>query len=334
MKTLNDIQGQQRAVSLLKRQLDSGRLAHAYLFVGPDGSGKTTTALAFAKALMCSAGHGGCGTCSSCRRADEGLHPDIHLVERGEETADIKVGQIRKLLDELALTPFEAQHKAAIVDDAERLNPEASNAFLKTLEEPSAGTVLILVAADKWALLDTVVSRCRMIRFRALPDDVIHDILISQGVDAEKADAASALAAGNVKRALSLVDSDLTEERRWLIENMPALKEGNPVELTDELLSRCPGKALAQTRERVATYLGFLALLMRDVRITQCGVKPARWYSGDSLTVVRQLASKMTERGACTALADIEQCRREIASNVKLDLSLTKMFVSIMEVLA
>ena len=187
------------------------------------------------------------------------------------------------MLDELSLTPFEAKRKIAVVDDAERLNIPASNAFLKTLEEPSAGTVLILVAADRWALLDTVVSRCRVIRFRALSDDVVRDILVSQGVDGEKADAASALADGNVKRALGLVDSDLAEERRWLIENVPALKGGNPVALADEVISRCPGKASVQTRERIAAYLGFLTLLIRDVRITQSGAEPARWYNGDSL---------------------------------------------------
>lgn len=331
---LSDVRGQKRAVSILTRQLKSGRLAHAYLFLGPEGSGKTTTALGFAKALVCPAGNVGCGTCSSCRRADEGVHPDIHFIERGEETAEIKVDQIRKLQEELVLTPFEAQRKAAVIDDAERLNPEASNAFLKTLEEPTRRTVLILVATDKWALLETVISRCRVVRFHSLPDDVVRDILISQGFSPEKADAASALAAGNVKRALNLVDSDLAEERKWLIESIPSLRNGSPVALADELLSRCPGKVLAQTRERVATYLGFLTLLVRDVRVTQCGVERARRYSGDSPEVVHQLAEGTTERAADAMLASIEQCRREIAANVKPNLSLTRMFVSITEALA
>lgn len=332
MKTLDDIQGQQGPVSLLRRQLASGRLAHAYLFTGQEGSGKTTTALAFAKALVCPEGGVGCGTCSSCRRADEGFHPDIHFIEREEETADIKVEQIRTLLNELSLTPFEATRKIAVVDNAERLNPAASNAFLKTLEEPSAGTILILVAASKWDLLDTVVSRCRTVRFRALPDDVVRGILISRGVDADKADAASVLAAGNLKRALAFIDSDLADERRWLIESVPSLKKGNPVELADDLLSRCPAKPLAQKRERIAIYLEFLALLIRDVRVTQSGIEPRGCE--DILPVVRELASIMTDRTAHRVLADIERCRREIVANVKPDLSLTRMFVGITEALA
>ena len=139
---------------MLMKQLTSGTLAHAYLFLGPEGAGKTATALAFAKALVCGSEAGGCGVCPACRRADAGVHPDIHIIEHGEETSEIKISQIRKLQEELSLTPFEAQKKAAVIDDAERLNPEASNAFLKTLEEPSRGTVLILTASDRKALLE------------------------------------------------------------------------------------------------------------------------------------------------------------------------------------
>lgn len=332
MMKLSEIQGQDRAVSMLMKQLTSGRLAHAYLFLGPEGAGKTATALAFAKALVCGSEAGGCGVCHACRRADAGVHPDIHIIEHGEETSEIKVAQIRKLQEELSLTPFEAQKKAAVIDDAERLNPEASNAFLKTLEEPSRGTVLILTASDRKALLETLVSRCRLIRFQPLPDVAIRGILVSRGIDSESAEAASALAAGNLKHALAIADSGPAEDREWLLGRIDSLGNGNPVDLADELLSRCSGKNIAQTREGVAVYLGFMMLLARDVRAAQCGVEPVHY--GASMEAIRKLSEMITERSAHGMLASIERCRREIAANVKPDLSLTRMFMNIAEALA
>lgn len=154
---LEAIEGQARAVELLRRALAGGRVAHAYAFVGPAGSGRTTTALAFAQALV--------GT------AKAGQHPDIHLIvptppesnPKGAKT--IRIDAIRQLERRAALKPALAQHKVFILDDADRMTGEAPQSILKTLEEPPARTVLILVLERPRALPATILSRCQIVRF-------------------------------------------------------------------------------------------------------------------------------------------------------------------------
>lgn len=168
------IEGQPRAVDLLRRALAGGRLAHAYALVGPPGSGRTTTALAFAQALLCP--QGGCGRCRACALVGERRHPDLHvLVPTPPETNPkgaraIRIGAIRELERQAALKPALAGRKVFLLDDAERMTGEAPQAFLKTLEEPPPHTVLVLILPRAGAVPATVLSRCQIVRFRPGPD--------------------------------------------------------------------------------------------------------------------------------------------------------------------
>jgi DNA polymerase III subunit delta' len=164
------IDGQPRAVELLRRALAGGRLAHAYAFVGPVASGRTTTALAFAQALLCPAG--GCGTCRACALVAVRQHPDLHLIvptppetnPRGART--IRIGAVRELQRQAALTPARASRKVFVLDEAERMTGEAPQSFLKTLEEPPDRTIIILVLPGVRSLPATVLSRCQIVRFQ------------------------------------------------------------------------------------------------------------------------------------------------------------------------
>jgi DNA polymerase-3 subunit delta' len=172
---LETIKGQSRAVALLRRALESGRVAHAYAFVGPAGSGRTTTALAFARALLCESGVG-CGRCRACRLAAEGKHPDLHVIvptppeTNAKGARALRIGAIRELEREAALRPLMARAKVFVLDDAERMTGETPQAILKTLEEPPAHTVLILILARASAVPATVISRCQLVRFVARED--------------------------------------------------------------------------------------------------------------------------------------------------------------------
>jgi len=160
---LETIEGQPRAVELLRRALAADRVAHAYAFIGPAGSGRTTTALAFAQAL--------------CGLARSGPHPDLHLIVPTPPESNpkgpkaIRIGAIRELERQASLRPAMAQHKVFILDDADRMTGEAPQAFLKTLEEPPARTVLILVLERPRAVPATVLSRCQIVRFAPRRDE-------------------------------------------------------------------------------------------------------------------------------------------------------------------
>ena len=169
---------QPRAAALLGRALAAGRVAHAYAFVGPPGSGRTGAALVFAEALLCErpTAEGGCGGCRACGLVGRRQHPDLHLIaptppERNPKgPRAIRIGDIRSLERQAALRPALGARKVFIVDDADRMTEDTPHAFLKTLEEPPAATVIILVLASARALPATVLSRCHIVRFAPRPD--------------------------------------------------------------------------------------------------------------------------------------------------------------------
>jgi DNA polymerase III subunit delta' len=163
---LDGIRDQPEAVTLLRRALDTGRVAHAYAFVGPEGSGRRATALAFAAALV--APDGG----PAAERAARGRHPDVHLlgptppVGNPKGAQALRVETIRELERLAALKPMEARVKVFVVDEAEKMTLATPQAFLKTLEEPPAQTVIVLILTQLRALPPTVLSRCQVVRFR------------------------------------------------------------------------------------------------------------------------------------------------------------------------
>jgi len=164
---------QPHAIELLRRTLTAGRVAHAYAFVGPPESGCAPAALAFAQALLCPTG--GCGACRACAQAVARQHPDLHVISPTPPESNpkgpraIRIGAIRALERQAALAPVLAARKVFVLDEAERMTGEAPQAFLKTLEEPPARTVVILVLARARAVPATVLSRCQIVRFLPRP---------------------------------------------------------------------------------------------------------------------------------------------------------------------
>jgi len=165
--------GQARAVSLLQHSLESGRLAHAYLFVGPQHIGKMTLALDLARALNCQAADRPCFACPACKKISAGSHTDVQIIgitqnEEEAETKRISIDQIKELQHSANLPPFEGKHKVFIIDGAELMSIEAANCLLKTLEEPVDNVTFILLTINERLLPATVVSRCQRLELQPL----------------------------------------------------------------------------------------------------------------------------------------------------------------------
>jgi len=175
---------QPRAATMLKNGFAMGRLSHAYIFEGPRGTKKLETAFFFAKRLLCrqpAVDGNPCGVCANCRRIQHDAHPNVFLIEA--EGEQIKVDQIRRIISEFARAALEDAPRVYIVQDAHKLNPEAANTLLKTLEEPGADIYAVLVTDSFNALLKTIVSRSQVIHFTALDKDVVRSDLVKAGVD-------------------------------------------------------------------------------------------------------------------------------------------------------
>lgn len=207
------IHGQPVAVRILAQAMAQRRLAHGYLFVGPEGVGKRMTALRLAQAINCEQGEGqACGVCPSCHKHAQGLHLDLHLITpQGQR---ISVDQIKVLSTEMVRRAHEGRYRIAIIDPADRLSPEATNALLKTLEEPAPESLFILITDNLDSILPTVRSRCQIIRFGLLPPASLREILIERGVSSELTAIIAKLARGSAQEALRLAAiPDWQEER-------------------------------------------------------------------------------------------------------------------------
>ncbi len=156
-----ELKDQKTVAGQFQRSLERGRLAHAYLLTGPRGSGKELVARTLAQALNCvERDHDACGRCDSCRRIAEGAHPDVYWVRPESKSRRIAVEQVREFEKSVNLKATMASVKVGVIVDADCLGEEASNAFLKTLEEPPAQTVIVLLSAEPQRLLPTILSRC------------------------------------------------------------------------------------------------------------------------------------------------------------------------------
>ena len=206
----NDIVGHDWAKELLAGAIVYGRVGHAYLLSGPAQVGKTMLARTFAQALNCLADDVAarpCGVCRSCQLIAADRHPDVRLVEpdtTGRGTAVLRIDQIRQLQQDLSLSAYEGRYKVAIVTQFDAANINAANAFLKTLEEPPPGVVLLLTAVSADTLLETITSRCRTVALRPLPAAQISESLQTRWhVPAEQATLLAHLADGRLGWAIN-----------------------------------------------------------------------------------------------------------------------------------
>jgi DNA polymerase-3 subunit delta' len=197
---LEGVPGQEAAMTFLRGA--AARPHHAYVLAGPEGSGKSLAARAFAAALLCR--RGGCGECRDCRLALDDRHPNEFVVE--PEGRDIHVDTIRhEVWQPASRTALEPGRKVFLIREADRLSPAAADTLLKVLEEPPAETVFLLMSARAHELPETILSRCHVVMFAALAESFVIDQLASEGVEAVRARLAARLAGGNLGRARRLV---------------------------------------------------------------------------------------------------------------------------------
>ena len=219
-QTFEEVAGQKHIIRTLRNALANNKIAHAYLFCGPRGTGKTTMAKLFAKALNCEEGIGHqCNECSNCKEITEGSHPDVIEIDAASNNG---VEQVRDLIDKVNYLPIKGKYKVYIIDEVHMMTANAFNALLKTLEEPPAHVVFILATTEPHNIIPTILSRCQRYDFTKVADADIEDrmmtILEKEGVQYDKAAvrAIISLADGGMRDALSILDQILAYSNNTL----------------------------------------------------------------------------------------------------------------------
>ena len=261
--SFDQILGQESAVAILRNALRNGRLAHAYLFLGPEGVGKRLTALTLAKAMNCKSPPrvaDACDQCPSCAKVDSSNHADVIVLEPEEEV--LKIDQVREMQKRLHYRPLEGGRRACIIDSADSLNEAASNAMLKTLEEPPAETHLFLIASRPHKLLPTILSRCQWVKFKPLSGDHIVRILrTAHSLEEEPARFYASLAEGSVGQALALSSRVDYEKRTAWLRTFSDI----PGKTAEEIFETC--ERLSKEEEGVDDLLELWKLWIRDLMV-------------------------------------------------------------------
>ncbi len=235
VRNLREILHQEPAVNLLRLALSKKRLSHAYLFTGPKGVGKKTTAKALVYHLFCQISQEDpCGSCLSCKKLDKEIHPD--LVKVSPEKRDIRIDTVREIERFIRFRPLEAPFKVILIQQAEKLNPEAGNALLKSLEEPPPYVIFILLTENLTQLLPTIISRSQIVKFRPLPEGIIKDFLMKYaGYDEVVAQTLAELSLGSLGRALEIAEKGLLEELHAFVKASLSSKEEHKFKIAERL---------------------------------------------------------------------------------------------------
>lgn len=331
--------GNDSAKGTLKRLIGAGRVSNALLFAGPAGVGKREFAIEIARAFLCAVpvGGEGCGGCVACRRSGAielpkpdnkddfkkvvfSEHPDVGIV--AAYNRNILVDAIRDLEREANYRPYEGRARFFIIDDAEKMNDAASNALLKTLEEPPPATYIILIASRPDSLLQTIRSRCQFVRFAPVPREAVRDHLVASGrALAEDAQLIASVSNGSIGAALSLDVAKFREQRSAMldvIERAAAMHDVAAALRASEQLSD------PKRKDDFESSLDILAMLIRDIWLVRQGSRDIR-----NIDLADQLADSARSLGTAPMaewLEHIEQLRQSFAVNINRKIAADALF--------
>ncbi len=305
----NRVRGHDAMIEGFQRAVQRGRLAHAYLFTGPLGVGKRLFATELARALLCERNADGldaCEECPSCVQVEAGTHPDFHVAARPPEALEFPIDLMRALCASFALKSARGHGKVILIDDADDLNEESANCFLKTLEEPPPRSVLILIGSSPERQLPTIVSRCQVVRFTPLSAELVDRLLRARGIeDATKRARLVRLSGGSPGLAEALADDALWAFRKAFLAGLmrspiDTVELGqNWMEFVEEA-----GKESAAQRGRAKLVVRLLVEFLDDALTVSLGGEPRR--SGEDDRAV--LAALAQGSGADLLLDVLERC--------------------------
>ena len=297
---------------MLRAALAAGRLHHAYLFLGPEGVGKRTVALALARALHCQKRENDfCDGCANCARIASGNHPDVRIIEQLADKKEISIQQIRDIERELNYQSFTGKRKIAIIDPATLMNIPAQNALLKTLEEPPKESLIILIALSAGALLPTLRSRCVRLHFAPLGyQKVVAHLRAAGKKTGYDVELLATLSMGSVGMALKLDTDELVERRREWARTLNSLRAGGYQAAMDVATE------LGGDRDEALNFLKWAESWYRDLLIYRVTHKSDQLINLDMLAEIERQAAENSVAALCSSIEKAFCAPAEIQRNL------------------
>ena len=331
MHGFEDILGQETVIGHLKAAIAGGRPSHAYIFCGDEGSGKKLLAERFAAGLLCE-GAGDvrpCGSCIACMQTGSGNHPDIIYVTH--EKKNITVGDIRnQVVGDIQIKPYSGPFKIYIIEDADKMNEEAQNALLKTLEEPPEYAVILLLARTTGAFLQTILSRCVILRFVPLDNGIIKDYLIRKlEVPDYFAKLCAAFSNGSIGRAVKYASSEqFSQAREQVIRLVKNIDKMSQADIADELTRLNPAKA-GEGALPFDDYLDLIGIWYHDVLIFKATADPNKVIFLSEISEIRNQAASMSYDQVSGIIEAIDRTRQRLNANVYFDVAVELLLVKL-----
>ncbi len=328
MPNFKDIYGQKQIVDHFQNALESGKISHAYIINGERSSGKEFIAKIFAMALQCeSEGIEPCNECHSCKQALSGNHPDIIKVTH-EKPATVGVEDIRNgVNNDVVIKPYSSKWKIYIINEAEKMTVQAQNALLKTLEEPPAYAVILLLTSNPEALLPTIQSRCVELNMKPVPDDIIKNYLMQEiHIPDYKADVCTAFARGNLGKAKALAASEEFDNIKT--EAVSLLKYIRDMEITD-IMSAI--KKINDYKIDINDYLDILSVWYRDVLLFKATNDVNHLIFKDEIQYIKKVSNQSAYEGIEIILDALEKAKARLRANVNFELTMELLLLTIKE---
>ena len=328
MAGFDEIYGQDAIKEYLSNVLRTGKLPHAYIINGEKDSGKEFIARLFARTLQCEKqGAEPCGECHSCRQALSGNHPDIIRVTH-EKPGSIGVEDIRRQVNnDMAIKPYESPHKIYIINEGEKMTPQAQNALLKTLEEPPAYGMIMILTASVEALLPTIASRCVVLDMKPVRDDIVRKYLMEELETPDyKANVCVAFARGNIGRAKLLASSEDFDKVKE--EAVMLLKYIHDMEIAEIVAAI---KHIGEYKMDVTDYLDLISIWYRDVLLFKATNDVNHLIFKEEIKYIRKEADRTSYEGIESVLNALEKARIRLTYNVNFDLTMQLLCLTIRE---
>lgn len=318
--------GHGKIIDFLRTAIKRDRLAHAYIFEGPEGVGKKLVSIEFAKAINCKSKSLGCKICSSCVKVNKDNHPDVNIIE--PDGNSIKNKQIEGFQNDILLRPYESNRKIFIIEASDTMTISAQNRLLKILEEPPQYAMIILVTENSHNLLSTIRSRSQRIKFNRIPKKLIEEYLIENyNIESKDASVFGEFSDGSLEKAINIYESEEFKGRREMV-----------IDIIDDIIKRDKIKLLdsmaffEKNKEKITEILDFFTIWFRDLLLLAETGERKYLLNIDKIDNLNIHVGKVSLEGISKSIDIVEQTRKNLNWNVNFNLSIETMLLNLQEV--